>query len=100
LENGPATARAKARASWTDDRIPHPGALQAGQPLADSIAQCLAPIDAVLSELIAPDGRTFTLEALIADHGHPTEDYSDLEWAEEEAFWRAAFGDDEEDSEA
>ena len=68
------------------------------QPLADSIAQCLAPIDAVLAELIAPDGRTFTLEALIADHGHPTENFLDLQRADEDAFFRAAFGDDADDA--
>jgi hypothetical protein len=57
------------------------------EPASEAISQAIEPITTLLSEIIAPDGRTFTLDELVARHGHPTENYRDLEFEEEEKFW-------------
>jgi hypothetical protein len=68
-------------------------------PASELIAMAISPISGLLAELIAPDERTFLLEDLIRDYGHPTEDYRELRQGEEDKFWRALFEEETDDSE-
>jgi hypothetical protein len=68
-------------------------------PASELIAVAISPISGLLAELIAPDGRTFLLEDLVRDYGHPTEDYLELRREEEDKFWRALFEEDNDDPE-
>jgi hypothetical protein len=63
-------------------------------PASALISVAISPISGLLAELIAPDGRTFLLEDLIRDHGHPAGNYLELQQEEEDEFWRALFEED------
>jgi hypothetical protein len=47
-------------------------------PTIDSVHKALEPMEAVLSKLIAPDGRTVTKRQLVDDYGYPEEDPPDI----------------------
>jgi hypothetical protein len=68
-------------------------------PASALMSVAMSPVSGLLSELIAPDGRTFLLEDLVRDYGHPTEDYLELRRKEEDEFWRALFEEDNDDFE-
>jgi hypothetical protein len=69
-------------------------------PASSLISVAISPISGLLSELIAPDGRTFLLEDLVRDYGHPAEDYLQLKREKEEEFWSVLFEEDVNDGEA
>jgi len=67
-------------------------------PINREVERVLEPVDALLAELIAPDGRTFTIGDLIDRYGYPDEDADELEW--HQSWGRFFEGDfDEEDAE-
>jgi hypothetical protein len=48
--------------------------------ISSAIHDKLNDIEALLTELISPEGKTFTVQQLIRDYEFPTEDLSDDEW--------------------
>ena len=47
--------------------------------LNETIRQGVQPIDEILAELISPDGKYFTLNALVQDFGYPQDDLDQID---------------------
>ena len=63
-------------------------------PTIDAVHKALEPMEAVLSKLIAPDGRTVIKRRLIDDFGYPEEDPPDI-FDEVIEQWEAEAGEDD-----
>ena len=60
-------------------------------PINEQVKRVMEPIDSLVAELIAPDGRTFTIGELIDRYGYPDDHADELEWNET---WGSLFDDD------